>query len=420
MKIITFGRKVTVITRNGAHNSEVSANPGERLIFDNENALTIQQNPDSARYIYEITDLNPLLAELPAPKSWTKMKVLFFRNRGIGDQLIASAGSRYFRETLGADSHQLCDRVHEPLWAYNPYIGGSALIPPLHLDAVWRAKKMHPFFDKAFFIESLTEWDNDSEQPNVYDRLFAMLGIRPETVSPKFKRPTFALQQEDIETRINWLRQVAAATDKSFENGYVFVQLRATNKPRSLPQSVIEKVLYAANEFAAPRQLPVLVTDDQPLEPAIAKLVLQTPSAINVATAINSVRLLGSLIAGASLIIGPDSSSIHFAAAFETPTIGIWGPFDPACRTAYYPNQIHLWHRQLCKHSPCYNYLPELPIQKCPRGQAQTTCEVFAGVTVEEIETAIAQLVHWKKPASKIREVDFSVTSVANSGPATA
>ena len=391
MKVITFSKKVTVATKTGGFTSEVPVNPGERYIFDNDTCLNIQQDPGSARYVYEITDLTPLLAEVQKPKHWRKQKVLFYRNRGIGDQLIVSSLSRFFREMLGAESFQLCDRVHEPIWAFNPYIGGAPLSVPIHLDTVWRAKGK-PFFDAAFFLESVSEWDCDSEQPNVYDRVFGMVGVDPIQVSAKFKRPIISLQNQDIDTRITWLKNVGKAINKDFEKGYIFIQFRATNKGRSLPVAVIEKVLYVANEIAEKRGIPILCTDDLPFSPEITALIQKTSAAVNVATAINNIRSFAALIAGATLVIGPDSSAIHFAAAFETPAVGIWGPFAPDARTKYYTRQIHLYHQDLCPHSPCFNYLPELPIHKCIRGAAQVHCEVFEGVTTEELFSAIQEL----------------------------
>lgn len=393
MKVITFSKKVTVLTTHGEHKAEISANPGERLLFDDDNALTIQQNPGSASYIYEVTDLGPLLRELPPVKNWRRRRVLFYRNRGIGDQLICSCLSRFFREILGAEAFQLSDRVHEPLWAYNPYIGSVPLSAPMHLDTVWRGTgNGKPFFPGSFFFESVTEWDNDSEQPNVYDRLFGMCGIEPSRVPAKFKRPIFSIQGEDINKRIDWLRQVGAAMNKDLSNGYIFLQIQSTNKVRSLPASLTEKVLAATNEFAVDRGLPILCGGSIPFSPDIAGLIAKTPMAINVATTMNNLRLFGSVVGGASLVIGPDSSALHFAAAFEVPALGIWGPFSPQSRTRYYPNQVHLYHPELCPASPCSNYLPELPIGKCPRGALQTSCEVYEGVTYEEIADAIGSL----------------------------
>ena len=321
MKIITFSRKVTVQTKHGEHSAEVNCNPGERLIFDDTNALSIQSAPGSSAYILEITDLEPMLRELSwtQPPHWRKKRVLFYRNRGMGDQLIFSSLPRFFREVLGAESYVLSDKVHEPLWAHNPSIGGAALSVPLHLDAVWRAGGARPFFDGTFFVESASEWDCDSEQPNVYDRLFGLAGLDPARVPAKFKRPTFTLTSDDLDKRALWLKQVGSAT------------------------------------------------------------------------AIPSVRLLGSIIAGALAVIGPDSLALHFAAAAETPAIGLWGPFSPASRTKYYPRQTHLFHPQLCPNAPCFNYLPDLPVAKCPNGAKQLSCEVFSGITYDELYSAILE-----------------------------
>jgi ADP-heptose:LPS heptosyltransferase len=408
VKVITFSKKVTVLTTHGEHKAEINVNPGERLLFDDDNALTIQQNPGSATYILEVTDLNPLIRELPPVKNWRRRRVLFYRNRGIGDQLIASCLSRFFREILGAEAFQLSDRVHEPLWAYNPYIGNVPLSAPMHLDSVWRAMgpngiRPQPFFAASFFFESATEWDNDSEQPNVYDRLFGMAGIEPARVPAKFKRPIFSLQPEDINRRIDWLRQVGAAMKKDLSNGYIFLQIQATNKVRSMPASLTEKVLAAANDFAENRGLAILCGGNLPFPPEIVSLITKTSAAINVATTIQNIRLFGAIVGGASLVLGPDSSALHFAAAFEVPALGFWGPFSPQSRTRYYPNQIHLYHPELCPSSPCYNYLPELPITKCPRGAAQTSCEVYEGISYKEIAEAIENLlpaVNYTPPVS--------------------
>ena len=391
MKVITFSKKVTVLTTHGEHKVEINANPGERLVFDDDNALTIQQNPGSASYIWEVTDMGPLLRELPPVKNWRRRRVLFYRNRGIGDQLICSSLSRFFREILGAEAFQLSDRVHEPLWAYNPYIGNVPLSAPMHLDPVWRSSGK-PFFHGAFFFESATEWDNDSEQPNIYDRLLGMVGIEPSRVPAKFKRPIFSIQTDDINKRLDWLRQVGAAVNKDLSGGYIFLQIQATNKVRSMPASLTARVLDALNEFAFARKLPILCGGSVPFSPEIAGLIAKTPMAINVATTMNNLRLYGAIVGGASLVIGPDSSALHFAAAFEVPALGFWGPFSPQSRCRYYPNQIHLYHPELCPSSPCYNYLPELPIGKCPRGAQQTSCEVYEGITGPEVTGALNEL----------------------------
>jgi ADP-heptose:LPS heptosyltransferase len=391
MKVLTFSQKVTVTTNHGEHHANLTCNPGERLLFDDGNALSIQSNPNSAAYVLEVSDLVPMLSEIPRPMHWKKKRVLFYRNRGVGDQLIISAVSRFFREVLGADARQLSDRVHESFWAYNPYIATIPLSAPLHLDAVWRARPARPFFDGAFFIESATEWETDGEQPNVYDRLYSIVGLDPSRVPVRFKRPVFTLHVDDVDKRAAWLKAVGAAVNADLAKGYIIVQSRAANKGRSFPAHIACFILQAANEVAAKKDLAVLVTDDQPLPAELAEVAARLPKVINVATKTVGVRLFGSLIGGASAVVGPDSSALHFAAAFETPAVGIWGPFAPNSRVKYYPNQIHLWHPERCAACPCYNYMPTLPVQKCPRGQNQLSCEVFEGITEDEVYSAILE-----------------------------
>jgi ADP-heptose:LPS heptosyltransferase len=390
MRIITFSKRVTVTTKTPHYTAEIPCNPGERLVFDDDNALSIQQDAGSARYIHEVSDLTPYVQEMNSrrPSHWRNKRVLFYRNRGIGDQLIASAASRFFTEMLGAQCFQASDRVHEPLWISNPFIGGAAISMPMNLDVIYRARGAG-FVAGAFFLESISEWDSDGEQSNVYDRLFGILGLDPGRVAAKFKRPTLILQKQDIEFRDKWLRQLTQAVNRSCENGYIFFQVRGTNKVRSLPDPVIEKALFALNEYAEKLQIPIFVADNKPFSPAICDMLKRTKMALNIAGAINHIRLFVSLIAGATTVLGPDSSATHIAAAFEIPCVGIWGPFSPESRTAYYPRQIHIFHPEQCANAPCFNYLPDLPVAKCPDGIRQQHCAVFDAVTPEEIFEAL-------------------------------
>jgi ADP-heptose:LPS heptosyltransferase len=384
MKVITFSQRVTVNTMHGEHLSEITCNPGVRLIFDDDNAASIATNTSSNSFILELSDLDAMLRDLPLISHYKKRRVLFYRNRGHGDQLILSGVARFFREVLQADVRVLSDRVHEGLWHGNPFILGVPLSCPLGLDAVWRAKG-RPFFDRSFFIESLTEWDTDGEQPNVYDRLYALCGIDPERVNAKYKRPVFALTNDDCEQRSAWLKRLAI-------DRYILVQLRAANKGRSLPLKSSMIVLQAVNDVAHKKGLKALLTDDKALESELVEIISGMSEVINAARAIPSIRLFGALVAGASAVVGPDSSALHFAAAAETPALGLWGPFSPESRAKYYPRQAHIWHSSLCPSAPCFNFLPELPAAKCPHGAKQQSCECFDGVTYDEVYSALLEL----------------------------
>jgi heptosyltransferase-2 len=48
------------------------------------------------------------------------------------------------------------------------------------------------------------------------------------------------------------------------------------------------------------------------------------------------------LLTFCDLVITPDSSLVHFAAALDVPCLSIYGPFPASVRTSYYPKNVSL------------------------------------------------------------------------------
>src|SRR5271165_6767793 len=98
--------------------------------------------------------------------------------------------------------------------------------------------------------------------------------------------------------------------------------------------------------FLLPKQIRLgqIAVKNSAFSPEISALIKKTPHAINLEKRLSTVTHFAGLIAGASLFIGPDSSGLHFAAAFETPALGLWGSFHPDLRVKYYKNQVHIYH----------------------------------------------------------------------------
>lgn len=389
MKVVTFG-SVSYL-----HDPKTGyacwLNPGERYIFPEQEFNVFKKNHPFEATICEVSDLEPMLCDLPPITGWRKKRVLLCRICGLGDQLIFSSAVRFFREVLSANPFVCSYPAYRDFWMNSPYLTSPPVILPLHLDSVWR-KQGKPFFEKSFFLEFLNERVEDSEQPNVYDMLFSVLGFDPSRIAAKFKRPALGLTAPEIEGRDVWLKTVGGKANRNLENGYAVLQMRANGPTRCLPLEVYEKVFTALGEASERYRLPVLCVDTKPLPPELAELVGKHPWAIDVTTQIPTFRCFASVIAGAHMVVGPDSSGIHAAAAFDVPALGIWGPYSPESRTKYYPNQIHLWHHELCSASPCFNIQDSLPVKKCPRGKEQRWCECFDGITSEEIAASITEL----------------------------
>jgi hypothetical protein len=67
------------------------------------------------------------------------------------------------------------------------------------------------------------------------------------------------------------------------------------------------------------------------------------------------------IIAQSHLFIGPNSGLMVAATSLETPTIGLFGAFNPKIRTKYYDRFAYIWGRPSC--SPCEKHWTE-----CPKG----------------------------------------------------
>ncbi len=67
-----------------------------------------------------------------------------------------------------------------------------------------------------------------------------------------------------------------------------------------------------------------------------------------------SIRKAFALASKCTAIVAPDSSFIHFAAAFDIPTIALFGPIDGKIRTKHYSNCTYLSGKELFGCMPCW------------------------------------------------------------------
>lgn len=387
MKIVTFKEHKTIRSTNGPFVTDLNFNPGERYIVDDfcMNQL-VQGIPDA---LYEYSDLAPLLRR-EMPINWAGKRVLFWRGCGLGDELMLSAVVRYFREVLHAEPYIMCPAMHRPIWGHDlehsDSISSHPALMPIHLDAVWRAAG-RPFFDYAFFLESVTEWDADQEQENVYDRMYRLCGIDPFKVSAKYKRPYIDLTDHDRAEFGSWKKQLAEI-GLNLAGGYIVVQMGPKNPIRDLPEKKSLEVLDALSGCG----LQVVVVDDKPLVGPISAAMSTFPGFYSLCGMIPHIRHLFSLVNQAKLVVGPDSFVLHVAAGLDIPSISFFGPVSPESRSKYYPNHHAVWHHELCPHAPCFSF-NGFPANKCPKGKEQKSCEVFEGVTGSELRWLVAQVV---------------------------
>jgi ADP-heptose:LPS heptosyltransferase len=165
---------------------------------------------------------------------------------------------------------------------------------------------------------------------------------------------------------------------------------------QSIPGHVLETVLQAANEAALAHDLGgVLALDAEPFSEDIASMIEACPLGINLSGKITTLRGFGALVQGARCLIAYEGSGLHFAAAFGTPALAIFGYVSPESRLQYYPSVRAIWHPENCRFSPCFSIDTVLPkATKCPRGPKQEWCECCEGISVDEIFNHLAKLLN--------------------------
>lgn len=148
------------------------------------------------------------------------------------------------------------------------------------------------------------------------------------------KTPRFFLRNDEIEFAKSFVRN-----NKLEHKAIIGVQLHSDESYRDYP--FMEKIVEIISEHN-----PVLLFDSEPIEKFNFNNVVKIQSL--------PLRKAFAIASRCSLIIAPDSSFVHFAAALRMPTIALYGPIDGKIRTKDYPNCVYLDIKDKFGCSPCW------------------------------------------------------------------
>ena len=391
MKVISFSRTVNLdILYGEALKTALTLNAGQKYILQDNYVKGLQDKyPYYHDQLRELSDPAAYLRrdfdwmQRRDPKDWRDKRVLLSVHPsggpGFGDELMAGCLPRCFKEVLGARPFQVFSPIFAEIWAANPFVTGPPVFAPTTLDPLLGFGEEPPFFDWSLFVEGvdgMPGWGL-SDTESTYDALFRFAGVDPSAVAPEFKRPVFALNKAKIVERDDWLKQIGVQR-------YFVLQLTCQDKFRTLPLRLVERVLEVASVEAARIKATIFCVKNSAFSPEISALIKKTPRAVNLEKQLPTVTHFAELIAGASLFIGPDSSGLHFAAAFETPALGLWGSFHPDLRVKYYKNQAHIYH--------------DLGVNKSRNTSLQEALasSTLSSITKEEISAAARELLAFR------------------------
>lgn len=361
-------------------------NPVRRYLFNRQHAQKFTFNIDTVSTVSG----SPLYRPLQAGRSLVGKTIFVerFRDRGLGDLLFLTGPFAFIHSITGGNV-KICPYTWTDRGAIlqnSPYVNnGTALFGPTHYDDF-------NLYDYQWLINSVTESSSEPDQLNVYDALYASLGLNPGQIDPRFKRPYLTIDpQEEADLFAFWHTFWTECHIDPRHTGY-YVVAPLTHSPLRLAPyglwlEVIQRLAHSKPVFIIGQSVEQMPDTDMTFGEFMAKIdELNSPKIANLVNKKLRLRFISALISKATAFVGLDSGPLYIAQACRTPAVSIWGPHDPGVRLGYDPDYMDLavWEQQFCSQSPCFAFR-DFPASKCPMGQDQRICHVLLGTSVDDV-----------------------------------
>lgn len=294
-------------------------------------------------------------------------KSLFcFRTGGIGDLLFIATSLRQLKKNFPSARLTLgCDATFSTI--LDSKADGFDLVSmPLE-------KRILDRYDYILFFQGVIEGNPDAERLNAYDL------IRDAFHLDRLDNPLPSVRVEERTRKIAraFVERTSAGT--TYQIG---IQVSASVLKRSVPpQLYIDFIRYLPDDYMV-----YLVGGKNQYD--LMDLIIRNLPEEKQAHAINASRDLPSLaqavalIGELDLVIGPDSSMLHVAAAHGIPLIGLYGPFPSDLRLRYYRNAIGIDSLTLCEfargnYKSCFEHGDGICSLAAKTGETYSPCMMF-------------------------------------------
>jgi len=290
-------------------------------------------------------------------------RLLMYRPKSIGDQLITSALVKYLKTLFPTCviDYYLDPHVTE-LWNGIPI---NLSPTPITLDACQNC-------DYTLFLEGLYENNLEPDQDDCYTTTFRYAGFFD--VPAEHKKPWMVFTEEELKRPA-----------KAPETPYILVQWEASAIYRSYPPRELARLCAELAETYH-----VVLVGNNPYQYVHHKNVTDLRNRTK------KFREIIPWVANAGIVLCPDSSVGHLAACFpEVPVVSLWGSYSPEDRVKWYPNHIPIvGAKEACRFAPCRHGLHrEPPRNLCERSPIDNpnawVCNTLKSIPAEFIKETL-------------------------------
>ena len=297
----------------------------------------------------------------------TKKRILITRAMGgIGDLLMMTPGIHALKvKHPNKEINLAIPRRYFPIFENNPDVKLVNIEEDFFVHSTYN--KWYNFTDcPAARVESRTAPKVKKNRIEIFAK---ELGVRGFRLLRMYKRPRiFLTDKEQGFANEFWTKR------ELLHKKVIGIQLHSDESYRDYPhmQSLVEKLS---------KSYTVLIFDANPINGFDFENVIKVHSL--------SLRKIFSLIQKCDAIVAPDSSFVHIAAAFNVPTVAVFGPIDGKIRTKDYPYCVYVDVSKELKCLPCWRNR-NIPCQLT--GLRNSIC--MESISVNKILSELKQIVN--------------------------
>lgn len=285
------------------------------------------------------------------PKPFKKLRaqrklktILIFARGGIGDTMWAMPATRALKEKFPTASIMVvCEKKHMPIWQGVPYITGTSE------DGFWNVTGFMSKADEAFDFGGIVTVDQKLIKNDPILSTFRIIE-QPLPRDRQKCRPMLVITVDEgkrAEKELNE-RGIYLSEDK-----IITIGTESTTSNRNWPFDYTKELTLTLTQKG---YKVIWLGSDQAKTKDVIPCETANAGALNL-IANTHIRQAMAIIALSDVYIGPSSGLLCIATALEIPSIGLWGAFDPKCRSVFYDRYESLWGKAEC--SPCGEHWTE-------------------------------------------------------------
>ncbi len=252
-------------------------------------------------------------------KKEVKVAIVNAMSTAFGDHLIGMRAYEYWYEKMC----QHFDKVTVRLFQFDPYKHMTITLQYqekfdnlLVLPSTLGALVQH---DAYIDLGSMLTRENFDNRPMI-DFFLESLSIDPQEVPAERKRMKYSVNPE---------------TDAQIED--VFQKIRTKKRPILLFHRTSTTPIREMSQVAAKRLVREIIQNSGYYVISAVPLEFQHPRFLDISRYSASVDHFASIISKVDGIVTVDTSTYHFADAFNTPTVALFTTIEPEYRIKYYP-----------------------------------------------------------------------------------